>query len=366
MLSVQECMPDIDATHEASPVNAERAWHAVEQRDRAAKGFVYAVVTTGVFCRCGCPSRKPARDNVRFFPDAGAAQAAGFRPCRRCRPGQETSEVQRARAMLACLDRGVEHTVTLQELGRVAQCSPYTAQRTFQRVFGVTPAQYARQRKADLLRERLREPSTSVTDAIYAAGYSGPGRAYEASSKTLGMRPGDVRRHGQGLRIRYCMQPFELGFILVARTDKGICAVLLGDDTARLTSELRDRFRRAELVEDLAMSDLLASVVTRCQHEPAASLKLPLDLQATAFQMRVWEALREIPPGETRSYSEIAGRIGSPKSVRAVARACASNPAALIVPCHRVIGSKGELTGYRWGIERKRRLLELEAKAAKH
>jgi len=345
---------------DAAEVWAE-AWAAVERRDKSAREFVYAVTTTGVFCRSGCPSRRPARDNVRFFADAAAARAAGFRPCLRCRPEEVSGEAVLARRMADFLDGQRDRAVTLAELGRLTGRSPFTAQKVFRRVLGLTPAQYQRQARARALREELSR-GDSVTDAVYAAGFGASSRVYESAGDALGMRPGQFRWGGEGVVIRYWTAPTLLGEMLVARTERGICAVALGAEREGLKHELRGRFEAAELREDPSLDAEIEAMAQACRESPAALLDLPLDLRATAFQMRVWESLRRIPAGETRSYREVAAALGNPKAVRAVARACASNPAALLVPCHRVVGSDGQLTGYRWGVERKRKILDMEAK----
>jgi AraC family transcriptional regulator of adaptative response/methylated-DNA-[protein]-cysteine methyltransferase len=339
----------------------DEAWAAVARRDKSARGFVYAVTTTGVFCRSGCPSRRPLREHVRFFAAAEAARAAGFRPCLRCRPEEAPAEAVLARRMADFLVQQKDRAVTLAELGRLTGRSPFTAQKIFRRVLGLTPAAYQRQWRAAALREELRE-SESVTEAVYAAGFGASSRAYDVAGDVLGMRPGAFRRGGQGVVIRYWTAPTLLGEMLVARTERGICAVALGAEREGLQRELRERFEAAELREEPELGAQIEAIAQGCRESPAALLDLPLDLRATAFQMRVWEALRRIPAGETRSYREVAVALGNPKAVRAVARACASNPAALLVPCHRVVGSDGQLTGYRWGVERKRKILEMEAK----
>jgi AraC family transcriptional regulator, regulatory protein of adaptative response / methylated-DNA-[protein]-cysteine methyltransferase len=363
MLNLQEAASMTFPQNPAIP-DASQAWEAVLRRDRSARDFVYAVTTTGVFCRSGCPSRRPARENVRFFSDAAAALAAGFRACQRCRPQAESPDAATVKKLAAHLDGKLDRAVPLAELGRIAACSPFTAQRLFRRVLGVTPAQYQRQARAAALRAGLGSGSTTATAALYAAGYSNSSRAYEAANHTLGMRPGEFRSKGKGLNIRYSIVDSQLGLVLVARTAKGVCAVALGDSRDELLHELQDRFRAAEIIEDPSLDATLAAVIRSCGGDSAALLDLPLDLRATAFQMQVWEALRRIPAGETRSYAAVAAALGNPRAVRAVARACASNPAALLVPCHRVIGSDGKLTGYRWGVERKKKLLALERAAA--
>jgi AraC family transcriptional regulator, regulatory protein of adaptative response / methylated-DNA-[protein]-cysteine methyltransferase len=337
-------------------LNPDQAWAAVQSRDPSAE-LVYAVVTTGIFCRATCPSRRPERANVRFFPDPEAALRAGFRPCRRCRPLDRHPDAALVERLVDALR--AERPVSLAELARLAGpgVSPFTAQRTFQRVLGVTPAQYLRQQRAAAFRRELVDGGGRVTDAIYDAGYSGPGRAYEGSQ--LGMAPGKFRVGGRDARIGYAAAECPLGRLLIAATERGLCSVILGDSDRELVAQLRAQFPHAELRPNSKLRPMLRQVLAQFTPHPAA-LDLPLDLRATAFQMRVWEALRRIPRGETRSYAQLARSVGNPKAVRAVAGACAANPVAVVIPCHRVIGSDGSLTGYRWGAERKRKLLEME------
>jgi len=334
----------------------DQAWAAILARDASADGeLVYAVTTTGVFCRPTCPSRRPSRDNVRFFTDAGAAESAGFRPCQRCRPTQQHSDAQLVERVSARL-RG-DRPATLGELARLTGRSPFTLTRMFKRVLGVTPAQYQRQQRAASFRNELAHGSARLTDAVYDAGFSGPGRAYEATQ--LGMAPGTYRAGGTDALIGYATAACPLGRILIAATERGLCSVILGADDEYLTGELRKQFPAAKIEENSGVRGMLDQVLTQFTDHPA-TLDLPLDLRATAFQMRVWEALRRIPRGETRTYSQVAQSLGDPKAVRAVARACATNNVAVVIPCHRVIGSNGKLTGYRWGVERKEKLLEME------
>lgn len=338
----------------------EQAWTAVLARDPAADAeMVYAVTTTGVFCRPTCPSRRPSRQNVRFFPDPRAAVDAGFRPCRRCRPQERHSDAALVESISGRL-RGDE-AVSLGQLAGQAGLSPFTIERAFRRVLGVTPAQYQRQQRAQSFRREL-AGGGRVTDAIYKAGFSGPGRAYENAQ--LGMAPGKYRAGAPGVRIGYATAASALGRVLIAATHRGLCSVILGEKDDELVAELREQFPAAEVVADGGLAGMLNQVLSQFTDHPAA-LDLPLDLRATAFQMRVWEALRRIPRGETTTYAQLAQSLGQPKAVRAVARACATNPVAVVVPCHRVIGSNGKLTGYRWGIQRKQKLLELEGSSAK-
>lgn len=344
----------------AAMLTEDQAWAAVLARDPAADAeMVYAVTTTGVFCRPTCPSRRPSRANVVFFPNPATATAAGFRACRRCRPQQRHPDAGLVEAVSAGLER--DRQVTLAELSRLTGRSPFTVERTFKRVLGVTPAQYQRQRRAASFRNELTTGSARVTDAIYDAGYSGPGRAYENTQ--LGMAPGEYRAGGRDARIGFAIGSTSLGKVLVAATERGLCAVLLGDSDAQLVRDLRAQFPLAKSDFDANLHPQLEEVLSQFTEHPAA-LDLPLDLRATAFQMRVWEALRRIPRGETRSYADVAQSLGNPKAVRAVARACATNPVAVVIPCHRVIGSDGKLTGYRWGEERKKKLLALEKSTA--
>jgi len=342
-----------------SMMNEDQAWAAVLARDPAAEGeLVYAVTTTGVFCRPTCPSRRPARGHVVFFPDPASALSAGYRPCRRCRPQQRHADAQLVEAISSSLER--DQRATLQDLARLTGKSPFTVERTFKRILGVTPAQYQRQRKAASFRKELATGAARVTDAIYEAGYSGPGRAYENGQ--LGMAPGTYRAGGRDMHIGYAVGDSSLGKVLIAATGRGLCAVMLGDGERGLVRELRTQFPAAEIQADPRLAPYLQQVLSQFTEHPAA-LDLPLDLRATAFQMRVWEALRRIPRGETRSYGELAASLGQPTAVRAVARACAANPVAVVVPCHRVIGKDGKPTGYRWGIERKEKLLRMEGRS---
>jgi len=336
----------------------DQAWAAVLARDPAADAeMVYAVTTTGVFCRPTCPSRRPQRGNVVFFSDPAAAMSAGYRPCRRCRPQQRHADAELVEKVSARLRH--ERSATLGELSRLTGRSPFTVERAFKRVLGVTPAQYQRQRRAASFRTELSNGAARVTDAIYDAGYSGPGRAYENTQ--LGMTPSTWRAGGRGAEIGYAIGESALGKVLIAATARGLCAVFLGDSDRQLVRELRAQFPFARIEAEKRVESMLGQVLSQLTEHPAA-LDLPLDLRATAFQMRVWEALRRIPRGKTLTYAQLAKTVGQPTAVRAVARACATNPVSIVVPCHRVIGSDGKPTGYRWGIERKKKLLEMEGK----
>jgi AraC family transcriptional regulator of adaptative response/methylated-DNA-[protein]-cysteine methyltransferase len=340
-------------------------WHRVSARDPSADGeFVYSVATTGVYCRPSCPSRLANPKNVRFHANAAEAASAGFRACKRCRPDQPSSaDVQAALVAAAC--RTIEQSlegVTLKSLAAAAGLSPFHFHRMFKAHAGVTPKAYAMARRTNRVRNEL-ERSTTVTEAIYDAGFNSNGRFYDTSDKMLGMTPGDFRAGGSNAAIRFAVGDCSLGSILVAQSDKGVCAILIGDDPEALVRNLQDRFPRAELLGgDAGFEDLVARVVGFVE-APRLGLNLPLDVRGTAFQQRVWQALVDIPPGETASYTEVAARIGRPSAVRAVAAACAANAIAVAIPCHRVVRTDGALSGYRWGIERKRALLDREKPA---
>jgi AraC family transcriptional regulator of adaptative response/methylated-DNA-[protein]-cysteine methyltransferase len=306
------------------------------------------------------PAAVPPAPTWSFFLIQLPRLAPDTAPCRRCLPHQRHIDANLVEAISAGLKR--DRQVTLNELSRITGRSPFTIERTFKRVLGVTPAQYQRQTRAASFRRELTNGSARVTDAIYDAGYSGPGRAYENTQ--LGMAPGEYRAGGPSAQIGYAIGDCPLGKVLIAATPRGLCAVILGDDDRQLARQLRQQFPVAEVHPEPKLDSALAQVLSQFTQHPAA-LDLPLDLRATAFQMRVWEALRRIPRGETRSYAQLAQSLGQPTAVRAVARACATNPVAVVVPCHRVIGSNGKLTGYRWGVERKKKLLELEGAGAR-
>lgn len=336
----------------------DEAWTLIQARDTAADGqLFYGVRTTKIFCRPSCPSRRPGRHNVEFFSDLINALRAGYRPCKRCNPAGIYQEAHIVETLCAHLNQNSGRTVKLAELARIARLSPFTVQRLFQRVLGISPSQYQSQKRAASFRESLARPQSRITDAIYNAGYSSSSRAY--SGKQLGMKPQDYRNQGRGQSIGYAIGKSALGQLLIAATDKGLCAVVLTATKEKALAQLQQQFPAADLQPRADLSPMLDQVLSQLTEHPAA-LDLPLDLRATAFQMRVWQALRTIPRGETRTYAELAREIGQPTAVRAVARACATNPAAVVIPCHRVIGSNGKLTGYRWGIDRKKQLLEIE------
>ena len=337
-------------------------WAAVVARDKAADGtFVTAVRTTGIYCRPSCTARRPLRENVSFYESNEEAEAAGFRACKRCKPnapageGEHTAKIAEACRMIEI----AETPPKLDELAMSAGMSPYHFHRVFKAVTGVTPKAYAVAHRQNRVRDALKGDK-SVTEAIYEAGFNSSGRFYADAAKSLGMKPGEFRAGGANIEIRHATAPCSLGQILVAATDKGVCAIFFGDDPKALDQELHNRFPRAKLIAgDREFGKLVAKVVAYVE-APHKDLDLPLDIRGTAFQHQVWAALREIPPGETVTYGDIARRIGKPAAVRAVGTACGANHIAVAIPCHRVLGSDGKLTGYRWGTARKRALLDRE------
>lgn len=339
-------------------------WAAVVARDpRADSQFVYAVKTTGIYCRPSSLARLPKPQNVEFFDTAEEAEAAGYRPSRRVSKDQTEVAAQHA-ATVAAACRQIEASDSLPALNDLAETAGLSAfhfHRVFKAATGLTPKGYAAAHRSRRVRQRLADGG-SVTEALYDAGFNSNSRFYESADQLLGMKPGDFRAAGQNNDIRFAVGQCSLGAILVAQSERGICAILLGDDPHQLVCDLQDQFRRANLIgADAKFEQLIAHVVGFIE-APAIGLDLPLDVRGTAFQERVWQALREIPVGSTASYADIALRIGSPKAVRAVAQACGANSLAVAIPCHRVVRSDGNLSGYRWGVERKRELLEREGK----
>jgi AraC family transcriptional regulator of adaptative response/methylated-DNA-[protein]-cysteine methyltransferase len=349
----------------AARTTRDPRWAAVVTRDRSADGtFFYSVRTTGVYCRPSCASRTARPEHVAFYASAEEAELAGFRPCQRCRPNQPSLASEHA-AEIAKLCRYIEtadHAPTLSELAARARMSPYHLHRTFHAITGVTPKAYAAAHRAKRVRHAL-SGTTRVTDAIYDAGYGSNGRFYGESDRVLGMTPTRYREGGAGTEIRFAVGECSLGSILVAQSERGVCAIFLGDDPDRLVRELQDRFPHARLVGGDKGFEAIVAKVVGFVDAPRIGLDLPLDVRGTAFQQRVWRAMRDIPAGSTMSYTALAARIGAPKSVRAVAAACAANAIAVAIPCHRVVRNDGSLSGYRWGVERKRALLEREAAA---
>ncbi len=364
-------------------LNRGSLWDAVRTRDRKADGaFVYAVRSTGVYCRPSCPARKPRAVNVRFFRLPAAAEQAGFRPCRRCKPSSfplrdpkldtvaRVCRLIESRVLADSTGSEGSERLTLAALGAAAGMSPDQLDRGFRQVMGITPRQYADAVRMRRLKSGLKK-GDDVTTALYEAGFGSSSRLYERAPSQLGMTPGEYGRGGEGMTIRYDIVDSPLGRLLVGATDRGISALYLSNSDGELRSALRKEYPRAALIADgeaQGASGMLGKWLKRIlEHlrgrEP--HLDLPTDVRATAFQRRVWEELRKIPYGTTRTYTDVARAIGQPSAVRAVAHACATNPTAVVVPCHRVVSKGGELAGYRWGISRKRALLEAESASAK-
>lgn len=336
-------------------------WLAVINRDTNADGqFVFAVQTTGIFCRPSCRARHALRRNVRFYPDAEAAQAAGYRPCKRCQPGNLSPEQQKIdKVAKACRLLEQDTPVTLEVLAEAVAVSPYHFHRLFKSVTGVTPKAWQQAWRARRLRGALSE-GESVTQAVLGAGFPTSSSYYRQADEVLGMTARAYRQGGKSTRIDYAVGHCELGHCLVALSERGICAVLLGDSHEALMAELQQSFPSADCMPAAPeFTEQIQSVIASLNHR-ATPLTLPLDIRGTAFQQQVWQALREIPTGETRSYQQIADGIGNPKAVRAVAGACAANRLAILIPCHRVVRGDGSLSGYRWGVARKAALLARE------
>ncbi len=338
-------------------------WEAVAGRDRQMDGvFFYAVLTTGVYCRPSCPSKRPNRANVLFFQTREAAEKAGFRPCLRCKPQVQAGDPRSELVEKVCryIEAHRDEPVTLHALSREIGLSPFHLQRTFKALTGITPRAYADSCRINSLKNGLRE-GHSVTRSMYDAGYGSSSRLYERASSQLGMTPSRYRKQGSGVAIRYTIAGSPIGRMLLAGTEKGVCSIQFGDSDRELESGLRSEYQNAEIArQDRALAGWVRAVVGRIKgSEPHP---LPLDIRATAFQRLVWEHLQSIPYGSTESYSEVAKSIGKPKAIRAVARACATTPVAVAVPCHRVVREDGNLAGYRWGVKRKEKLLALERK----
>lgn len=352
-----------NVTYESRYDTDDARWQAVRERDADAdEHFIYAVRTTGVYCRPSSSARLPKRENIEFFDSVEAAEAAGYRASRRAQDDRLAIAAERAaRVEQACrLIEASEAPPSLDALARQVGLSSYHFHRVFKAETGLTPKAYAAATRARKLEVRLDTATGTVTDAIYEAGFNSSSRFYETSEQLLGMRAKEYRAGGRGIVIKFAVAQCSLGAILVAQSKRGICAILLGDDPDVLTQDLQDRFRNAELIgADEKFEQLVAQVIGFVE-TPRLGLNLPLDVQGTAFQQRVWQALREIPPGATLSYTELAERIGAPGSVRAVAGACAANHIAVAIPCHRVVRRDGGLSGYRWGVDRKRELLRRE------
>jgi len=362
------------------PLPEGARWEAVRARDRAADGsFVYAVRSTGIYCRPSCPSRKPNREQVMFFPLPEAAEQQGFRACQRCRPRTARLRDPRIEAVARVCreiderilaDSGADETrLTLASLGKKVGLNAHQLERAFRSAMGITPRQYADAQRMRRLKSQLKK-GDNVTTALYEAGYGSSSRLYERAPGHLGMTPAAYGRGGEGMQIHYAIVGSPLGRLLVGATERGVSALYIGESDATLRAALRKEYPRAELTPDAhgeagnrGLRDWLEKILAHLRgQEP--HLDLPTDVQATAFQRRVWEELRRIPYGATKTYSEVARAIGRPSAVRAVARACATNPVSVVVPCHRVVREDGNLAGYRWGIKRKQSLLEHEAAAA--
>ena len=355
---------------QASAENAtdEAYWRAVLDRDTRFDGRVFfGVRSTKIYCRPSCPARRPRREQVVFFRIPEAAERAGFRSCRRCHPRRTAMtdpQVEMVRRACAYIETRAGASPTLEDLGSHTGVSPYHLQRVFKRIAGITPRQYAKAVRLDQFKTGVKKGAT-VTGAMYEAGYGSSSRLYESAPAHLGMTPADYRRGGKGATINYTIAACSLGRLLVAGTEKGICSVRLGDSDAALEENLLSEYPAADVTrDDEGLSEWVEQILSHLNGE-RPHLDLPLDVQATAFQWSVWEKLREIPYGSTRSYGDVARAMGRPTATRAVARACATNPVALVIPCHRVVREDKSLGGYRWGIERKQTLLEHERAAAK-
>ena len=346
-------------------VFAGKAWQQVLARDARADGqFFYAVKTTKVFCKPSCPSRRPERKNVSFYPNVEQARAAGYRACLRCEPEsvakKDDPQMAAIDAVTSYLTEHAAERTRLKDVAKATGVAPLTILRGFKRVLGVSPREFAKAERVRKFKDKVREPKARITDAIYEAGYGSSSRLYEGADAALGMTPSAMKAGGAGETIRYTLAESALGPMLVAASSRGICSISFGDSEDELIGNLRKAFGRAELKQmDRELSYAVDEIAAALGEHPRA-VALPLDVRATAFQQRVWAELQRIPLGETRTYSDIAEILGEPKCVRAVANACAANPVAIAVPCHRVVGKNGSLTGYRWGVERKRALLALE------
>jgi AraC family transcriptional regulator, regulatory protein of adaptative response / methylated-DNA-[protein]-cysteine methyltransferase len=349
-------------------MQAETRWKLVLDRDRHSDGaFVYAVRSTGIYCRPSCASRRPRRDQVLFFPLPVAAERAGFRPCRRCKPERAKAadpQLEMVRRACLLLDDGSGEPAKLSTLAARLEVSPFHLQRVFKRVMGISPREYQDARRMERLKKELKD-NRSVTYALYEAGFGSSSRLYENAHQKLGMTPATYGRGGLGMTIRYTVVQSPLGRLLLAATARGVCRVGMGEGDKALAEDLRHEFPAAEIQRDDAALRGWSSRLLKQSNGWQPQVELPLDIRATAFQKRVWETLKRIPLGSTRSYAEVARAVGKPRAARAVARACATNPVALLIPCHRVVESGGGLGGYHWGLKRKEALLEREKATAK-
>jgi AraC family transcriptional regulator of adaptative response/methylated-DNA-[protein]-cysteine methyltransferase len=347
-----------------TPQVADRYWQAALHRDARADGsFVFAVRSTRIYCRPSCPARRPLRRNTLFFRTAQDAESQGYRPCRRCRPKQQDSVTALVQQVAAVLANASDDSFRLGSLAGQVNVSPAKLRRAFRRTMGLSPKEFAQAFRLARFKKMLREGS-SITEALYACGYGSSSRLYEKTNAQLGMTPASYRKGGAGMQIGYTVASTSLGKVLVAATERGVSAVYLGESEKSLVEELRKEYANAEIVRAADGNEgWLSEIVHRVEGD-APSVELPLDVQATAFQRRVWQELQKIPRGSTRTYTQVARALGKPRSVRAVARACATNPVSIVVPCHRVIRSDGTLAGYRWGLQRKQKLLEREGASA--
>jgi len=349
-----------EVTRQVSPRKAAQYWRATLARDASADGtFVLAVRSTHIYCRPSCPARRPLRRNVIFFRTREEAEKQGYRPCLRCRPNETAASVALVTRAARYLAQSQEEGVRLSELARKLNSNAGTLRRAFRQVTGLAPRELAEALRVKRFKNLLRG-GKNITDALYETGYGSSSRVYERSNAQLGMTPATYRKGGKGMKIEYTIAKSPLGTVLVATTERGVSAVYLGDAQNKLVAELREEYPRAEISPaGGGVQRWVREIVQRMEGRPA-QVELPLDLQATAFQRRVWQELRRIPRGATRTYSQVARALGRPKAVRAVARACATNPVSVVVPCHRVVREDGSLAGYRWGLSRKEQLLALE------
>jgi AraC family transcriptional regulator of adaptative response/methylated-DNA-[protein]-cysteine methyltransferase len=347
--------------------NKDVFWHAVETKDRRFNGtFFFGVNTTGIYCKPSCAARTPKRQNVVFFETPKTAEKQGFRACQRCKPDSATERDTQVEMVLKVCQliedsiSGGEGNVSLEFLSEETGMSPHHLQRTFKSILGITPKQYATALKIKSFKEQVQR-GEDVTGAMYEAGFGSSRALYEKAADKLGMTPAAYKSKGKGMKISYTVTDSDLGKMLVAKTERGICSVTFGDKETELVENLKNEFSAAEITEDKSGLNTAVKSILNLLDGKEKRFALPLDIQATAFQLQVWETLRKIPYGETRSYKQVAESIGKPSAVRAVARACATNPTALITPCHRVVRENGDLSGYRWGVERKREILAIEA-----
>ncbi len=348
------------------PRVADHYWQATVQRDSRADGmFVFAVRSTHVYCRPSCPARRPLRRNTIFFRNPQDAENQGFRPCRRCRPKNLDESTQLVQRVAAALWDPTEDSVRLGSLASQIRVSPGKLRRAFRRVTGLAPKEFEQALRLQRFKKMLRDGS-SITEALYACGYGSSSRLYEKAGAQLGMTPASYRKGGENMKIGYAIATTSLGKVLVASTSRGVSAVYLGENEKTMAEELHNEYPKAEIERAGHEHDNWVAEIVRRAEGSAPSAELPLDVQATAFQRKVWQELQKIPRGATRTYTQVANALGRPRAVRAVARACATNPVSIVVPCHRVIRGDGTLAGYRWGLQRKQKLLEREAASAQN